>query len=80
MEMVIWSIEVAHIIDLTSNWDDQLYNIELLRTIVTISLWRSNERNEDVFSRWFEVNEARLIRPELVHHDINKMKVIQELL
>lgn len=80
MEMVIWSIEVAHIIDLTSNWDDQLYNIELLRTIVTISLWRSYGRNEDVFSGWFEVNEARLIRPELVHHDINKMKVIQELL
>lgn len=33
-----------------------------------------------MFSGWFEVNEARLIGPELVHHDINKMKVIQELL
>ena len=30
--------------------------------------------------RWFEIGESGLIRPDLVHKDINKMKVIQERL
>ena len=29
---------------------------------------------------WFEVGEARLIGPDLVHHAINKVNVIQERL
>ena len=38
------------------------------------------ERGCRTIIRWFEVGEARLIGPDLVHHDMQTEKVIKERL
>ncbi|KAH0705906.1 hypothetical protein KY285_010431 [Solanum tuberosum] len=76
----------AAVIDLKGNWDDHLPLIEIA---YSNSYHSSNQMSpyEARYGRrcmsligWFEVGEAGLIGPDLVHQVMEKVKVIQERL
>ena len=76
----------AFVIDFKNNWDDHLSLIEFAYN----NSYHSSIQMapyEALYGRrcrspigWFEVGEARLIGPDLVHQAMEKVKVIQERL